>query len=69
MKNMVYETPVDSEEDLLARVMLRWMLGYKVLVIVSKSTQYARTVYVLKSLVVTSSSYCMWIQNNNNNIQ
>ena len=44
---------------------LRRTLDYQVLVIVCARTSYVGTVYVLKSLVVTSSPSCKLIQNNN----
>ena len=60
-KSSVYKTPVNSEEY-GANVSAR-MLAYKVLAIVCTRTWYVGTVYVLKSLVVTSSTSCMWTQN------
>ena len=62
MKSLVYQTPVDSEEDLPVRV----MATAKVLVTVHTRTWYVVAVYVWKSLVVTSSPTYKWTQENNN---
>ena len=63
MKSLIYGTPVESEEDQLARVMALRMFHYQVLVIVRTRTWYVGTVYVLKPLVVRSSPSCKWTQN------
>ena len=60
MKNLSYETSVESKEDLVR------MLDYQVLVIVCIRTWYVGTVCVLKSLVVTSGPLCKWAQKKNN---
>ena len=56
MKSLVYEIPVDSEEDLLVRVMAAVDVGLQGI----GDRVYVGTVYVLKSLVVTSNSSCKW---------
>ena len=43
VKSLIYETSVESEEDLLARVMARRVLHFQVLVIVYSSTWYVGT--------------------------
>ena len=66
--NMVYEIPVDSMEDLLARVMVAADVGLQGIGdrVYENMVQYVGTVYVFKSLVVTSSPSCKWIQKFNN---
>ena len=60
---MVYETPMESEEDLLAWVTAATAVGLPGNCTI---TCYIGTVYVLKLLVVTSSPPCKWTQKKNN---
>ena len=59
---MIFETPVASEKDLLARVMAAADVGGQGLVIVCTRTCYGDIVSVLTSVVVTSSPPCKWTQ-------
>ena len=52
MKRLVYETPADSEEDLLARVMVVVDVELQVIMVIMCTRKwYVNTVYVLNSLV------------------
>ena len=62
MKSLVYETPVDSEEDLLTRVMVAADVGLHRIDDHVYETCYVGVLYVLKALVVTSSPSCKWTQ-------
>ena len=55
MKSIIYEIPVESQEDLMAQLWLRRALDSQVFLIVYTRTD---TMHVLKSLVVTSSPSC-----------
>ena len=66
MKSLVYKTPADSKEDLLAHVMAAAAVGVQGMVIECTRTWYVGAVYALKSLVVTSSPSCKWTQKKNN---
>ena len=60
VKSMAYETPLEPEEHVQARVMVTAFVELLVVVIVYTKTWYIGTVYVLKSLVATSSPSCKW---------
>ena len=62
MKPLIYETPLASKEDLLARVMAAADFGGPGLVIVCTRTWYGGIVSVVTSVVVTSSPTCKWSQ-------
>ena len=62
MKSLIYETPLASDEDLLARVMAAADVAGPGLVIVCTRTWYGGIVSVLTSVVVTSSPFRKWIQ-------
>ena len=66
MKSLVYETPVDSDEELLGRVMAAADVGLQSISDRVYQNMACRSVYVSKSLVVTLSPSCMWTQKNNN---